>query len=352
MSSDGSDYDTRLTAEETEAIAEMLRMGVPERGASIHGPEVRGNADPIVLRYDLVAGTSRRTDDLPGLQLIHERFAHDLVSEFRRAVGQEGYFAAEPVLYTRFAEIYANLNVPTALIIANLVGVGCSIIVEMEPHLMLHFLDLLMGGQGGMVAIRGGLAVRGFTPTEQGVIHHLTAIFSRALSNAWSDVAPISLQVVRVATDPRHAALYSPGEAMVDASVKCEWNDVSGILRLILPLSHLSQFGDQLSRTATPDHLKAETQEMELMRQSLYPVPVHVRALLGSCEMKVSELLGLEVGQVLRLDSDPSEPVVIYIEDEPKLRGFPTVQRGNVAIDLTAMIGLDEYEQPEETEDD
>ena len=51
------------------------------------------------------------------------------------------------------------------------------------------------------------------------------------------------------------------------------------------------------------------------------------------------ELLGLEVGQVLRLDSDPSEPVVIYIEDEPKLRGFPTVMLFRDGRDLGHFAG-------------
>jgi len=343
---------TRLSAEETEAIAKMLRSGVPERGAGIVGPSVRGTHEPIVLRYDLVGGMSRGLDDLPGLQLIHERFAQELATEFRRTLGQEGHLTAERIQYARFAEVYAQLGAPTALVIANFIGVGCTVFLEMEPALMLHLLDLLMGGQGGRVRLRGDFATRGFTPTEQGLISHLTGILSRSLRAAWSEVTPVALEPVRVATDPRHAALYSPGETMADLRVRVEWGDVSGRVRLVAPLAHLNQFGDKLSRTATPNHMKAESLEVEAMRRNLAPVEITVRAILGATEMTVEALLGLSPGDVLRLDSDPDEALTIYVEEEAKLRGFPTVQRGNVAVTITDFVGLDEGRHSEEMEDD
>lgn len=345
------DEETRLTLEETEAIARLLAADLPPEGplaggigSSLSGPSMGLGADAIVLRYDLVGGAQRRPDDLPGLQLIHERFARELGGEFRRTVGQEGAFFAERIRHARFAEVYANLEVPTALIIASFTGLGCSVIINMYPELMMHFLDVLMGGRGGKVALPGNLAVRGFTPTEQGLIAHLVGIFSRALGSAWSDVTRASLEVTRVATDPRHAALWAPGEAMVEQRLTVEWGEARGAIQLFVPLTSLRQYDAQLSRSSPPDKTRADPHDLVSMRASLGPVPVEVEVVLGHADMTVERLLNLGVGDVLRLDQDPEDPVQVLVEGRPKMTGFPTIHRGNVAVRIEGHIA------PERTE--
>lgn len=335
--------DDRLSAEETQAIAELLGGTVPER-TQVSGPAFSGSAatggDPIVLRYDLVAGAGRKADDLPGLQLIHERFATELGGEFRRTVGTEGSFLAERARYAKFAEIYSRLPTPFAVAIAGFSGVGGQIVIAMEPELMLHFLDLLMGGEGGQVMLRGDLATRGFTPAERGLVGHVTGILSRALAIAWAEVTPVYLDLVKAATDPRHAAIFEPSEAMVDLAVRCEWGIVRGTIRMFFPSAFLAPFENALMRTAGgTGATKGETSvSTELMRQNLEPVQLGLSAILGSTEMTLSRLLSLEVGEVLRLDADQEDPVEIRVEDVPKLRGFPTVQHGNVALTISNWI--------------
>lgn len=333
----GLDED-HLTAEETSAIAALLRQGLPEDKADgdqpIGSSSVRGPSEPIVLRYDLVAGSSRRSDDLPGLQLLHERFATELANEFRRAIGSEGQIFPERVSHSKFAEFYARLTLPTAVLIANLHGVGCSVILAMEPSLALHFIELLMGGEGGLVQIRGDLASRGFTQAEKGVLRHVVAIFSRAMRTAWSEIAEVELELLRVATDPRHAALYEPSEAMVELAVRVEWGEVLGHIKMTIPTSFLGQFEDSLSRTATPNHLKAEMVNVEQMKRSLAGVEVQLSVILGRAEMSLERLLTLEVGDVVRLDSDPDKPLAVCVEDVPKLSGHPTLLHGNIAIEI------------------
>jgi flagellar motor switch protein FliM len=337
--------DAQLTQEETSAIADLLRQGLPEpEEATMVGPTVRGPAEPIVLRYDLVAGARRKGDDLPGLQLVHERYATELGSEFRRALGTEGTLLAERVSYAKFAELYARLTVPTAILIANLVGVGCSVIISMEPRLAMHFFDLLMGGEGGLTKIRGDLASRGFTQAEKGVMKHLLGIFARALKTAWSDIAEVDLDLLRVASDPRHAAIYEPSEAMAELVVHVEWGTVEGSIRMAIPTSFLGQYDDVLSRTATPNHLKAESVNIDSMRHNLMPVEVGLSVILGRADMTVEKLLSLAVGDVVRLDADPDEPIIVCVEDVPKIIGYPTVQRGNVAVRVADFIGSGDAE--------
>ncbi|MCC6620538.1 MAG: FliM/FliN family flagellar motor switch protein [Deltaproteobacteria bacterium] len=333
--------DDRLTQEETQAIAALLAESVPER-TQILGPAFAGSpasGDPIVLRYDLVAGAGRKPDNLPGLQLVHERFATELGGEFRRTVGSEGHFLPERAAFVKFAEIYARLPSPIAVAITSFAGIGGQMVITMEPELMLHFLDLLMGGEGGHVTLRGDLAARGFTPAERSLIAHVTAILSRALATAWSDVTPVHLDLVRVATDPRHASIFEPSEAMVDLGLRVEWGPVRGSIHFYFPQAFLGPFEEVLAQPAGSARPRAEPVAQDAMRQNLEPVVVGLASILGTTELTLSRLLALQVGDVLRLDADPDEPVTIVVEDVPKLVGFPTVQHGNVAINVAGWIG-------------
>jgi len=338
------DDEDQLTAEETEAIAALLSDSVPER-TQILGPAFTGSSagaagDPIVLRYDLVAGAGKKPDHLPGLQLIHERFANEVAAEFRRTVGTEGVFAPDRARFVKFAEIYARMPTPTAIAIVSFAGIGGQMIIAMEPEVMLHFLDLIMGGEGGHVILRGDLATRGFTPAERGIITHVTGVFSRALAVAWSDVANVHLDLMRVATDPRHASIFEPSEGIVDLGTRVSWGAVEGTIHMYFPQAFLGPFEETLSHTAGGARAKsAEPVSLEAMRQNLDPVVVNLAAILGSCELKLSRLMSLEVGDVLRLDADPDEPITLRVEDIPKLAGFPTVQHGNVAVNIAGWLG-------------
>lgn len=333
-------------------MSDLLRRGIPDADdpASGHRPVVRG-AEPIILRYDLVAGADRASDELPGLQLVHERYAAELANEFRRAVGSEGLILAEPVGYAKFADIYARLTAPTVILIATLEGAGCSVVISMEPQLAMHFIDLLMGGEGGPVVLRGDLTLRGLTQVEQGVLRHVLAIISRALATACREFADLALELVRVATDPRHAAIFEPSEAMADLVVRVEWGNIYGSIHLALPTSFLAQFDGALSRTAPANpKMRAEAGSVDTMRAHLGPVVVGLSAILGRAEMTLERLLSLEPGDVVRLDAEPEQALVIQVEGEDKMRGFPTMQHGNVAVRIEDFIGEDELDEHDANE--
>lgn len=348
MSGDGP--GGRLSTDQLEALQRSLGTPLPNQASAVVSADdilsrsaPRAGGEPIVLRYDLVGSSRSESDQLPGLELIHERFARELAAEFRRLIGADGIFSARPLAAPQFAELYSSFQVPTALIVADLKGVGCTCIINMDPGLMMHFLDVMMGGEGGVVSINTSLAVRGFTSTEQGLIKHLVALFSRALNIAWREIADVSLEVQRVATDPRHVALYAPGEQMVELPMTIEWGDIAGIMQLILPMSYLGAFDDDLSRTATPDHVLAAGQFANGVVNALKPVPVDIAALLGKRELTLREVLGFEVGDVIRLDRDPEQPLTVSVEGVPKYTGMACVVHGNLGVEILDPIPHDSY---------
>ena len=87
--------------------------------------------------------------------------------------------------------------------------------------------------------------------------------------------------------------------------------------------------GDQAPRAAAPSGRGLE---------AVYDIPVELCTVLGKSSIKVSDLLKLEKGTVMELDSRIGEPVELYCNNQLVARGELQVVDDRLAVTLTAII--------------
>ena len=63
-------------------------------------------------------------------------------------------------------------------------------------------------------------------------------------------------------------------------------------------------------------------------------IPVNVVAELGRVTLKLSQVLGLRVGDTLRLPSPANDPVLVRVEGVAKFDAVPVISRGQVAVKI------------------
>ncbi len=56
---------------------------------------------------------------------------------------------------------------------------------------------------------------------------------------------------------------------------------------------------------------------------------------LGEANIQVRDLMNLEVGDIIQLDTDATMPLNVMVEGIPKFKGIPGLLRGNRAIRIT-----------------
>jgi flagellar motor switch protein FliM len=49
-------------------------------------------------------------------------------------------------------------------------------------------------------------------------------------------------------------------------------------------------------------------------------------------------VLSLNVGDVIRLEEAPTEPLQVYVEGQRKMVGAPVVSHGNVAVEILEVV--------------
>jgi flagellar motor switch protein FliM len=55
---------------------------------------------------------------------------------------------------------------------------------------------------------------------------------------------------------------------------------------------------------------------------------------LGSASIKGSDLMNMEIGDIIMLDNDANRPLLVKVEGVGKLRATPGICRGNLAFQV------------------
>ncbi len=332
----------RLTPEEMAALAEVLQ---PVQSADIDNTSAR---EDVILRYDLVGASSSPRHSMPVLDLVHDRFASDLAQQLARATRIEGTVEALPPSHRKCAEVYSELTNPCAIIAVDAVGLHTTGMFVADPILMMHLLDLCIGGTGASESVLEVLQERGFSKTEQRLSNHLVRFMGRALAKAWAELAEIELKVLRLESNPRHAIILDPGDAVVVFPVKLTWGEVSGVLRLVLPLSSLRPLESRLASTVVDMRKPVASPWQDFMQSHAMETPVELVVELGKTQLTLRQLLDLKKGELIRLDKEPNGPVEVQVEGSTKYIARPVVRHGNMAVEVLDVVVTDQNENETE----
>ena len=80
----------------------------------------------------------------------------------------------------------------------------------------------------------------------------------------------------------------------------------------------------------------------QLPLEALFDVPVEVVVELGRRQMKVSEILGLTEGSVVKLEKVVGEPVDVLVNGRPVAKGEVVVVNDRFAVRLTEVVEEEE----------
>jgi flagellar motor switch protein FliM len=123
------------------------------------------------------------------------------------------------------------------------------------------------------------------------------------------------------------------------------------LLQVVFRVAPTGLTGDQLviamssgivsrakSRSLMRVPLSAPTEyDRSRMTAALGGTEVEAVALLGDYVSTVREVLGLRVGDIVRLSTTPDEPLVVRVGDKNVFLGSPVVHHGNIAVQIQAV---------------
>jgi flagellar motor switch protein FliM len=315
-----------LSQEEIDALLSAMSKGEVDlkRGRK---------KEPKVASYDLTSKEIMLREQLVGLEVILDRFANllhsSLTTSFRRVI--EADFTSTEVV--KFREFLSTFSHPTSFGVFRIAPLSGSALIAIEPHLAFSLIDCMFGGKGKSIN-----KIREFTLIEQRVMRKLIIDMLKNLEKAWGVVHSCSLSLKRTETDPRFVQLAPLNDWVISATLYIQEEEFSGNIHLCFPYLMLEPIKGKLSskelREAEVEH-GLGSQIQDLLRYT----QITITAELGRTTLALRDLLSLQVGDVLKLNTGPQDHVIINVEGIPKYQGLPGVIKGNRAVQITLLLG-------------
>ena len=292
-----------------------------------------------VKNYDFKRPAKFSKEHLRTLELIFEHYGRLLSTNlpvYLRKNVQVNVASSETVTFSEFSNALSN---PVILAIVNFRPLAGDIIIEMTENLGYAIVDRMLGGKGTSLD-----KVRDFSEIELSILDKVIVICMQLLREPWKNVVEINPILERIETNPQFAQIIAPNEMIAIVTLSVKIGDVEGFMNISLPYITLESIVDNLNTKfwfSTMTHYSDEVYN-EYLESMLKRVDVPVKALLGRSYVTVNDFAGLQVGDIIRLDTDVDSSLEVYIGNIKKFTAVAGESNSHYALKVTSVIREEE----------
>lgn len=294
---------------------------------------------PKVADYDFRQPQRLFKDQLGTVEEIYRIFGQSLATSLGAHARIPLEVKVEKVRQLPYSDFMSSLAQPLCLGIIDIESWKGLSLVEVSTNIILTIIDRLLGGQG---EIKGTESQRGLTEIELEVAK---GIFGRMMENirvAWADIDQLSLKLKSVITSLDRAQIFPPEEVVIVAVLGIKTGNLEGIIRHCIPHTLIEPITERLTpqyKYSAEQEMRVSAETVEKLRQGMQEVPITVIAELGVAQIGVGDILGLQVGDVLKLTTKADGNLILKVGDRKKFLCRPGVIGNKIAVQVTQVEG-------------
>lgn len=320
--------DKILSQEEVDALLQGVQSGEIETGPQ--KIETEG-----IRVYDFSKEGQIIPTRLQGLEIITDKFTKNFRNSVSSAIMKFVDINTRGIDIMRFGEFMNTIPLPSSINIIKVEPLKGYILIIIDASMIFAFIEYFFGGSGdGRVKIEG----RQFTPIELKIIKKLVSIAITDLVNAWSAITPINAEYVSSEMNPRFVTIAGPTEYVVKIEIMTEMEGSKGKLFLCIPYSVIEPIKDKLSSNIQASNRAVSEECLEQIHSIIMDSLVDIVVDIGDAELTISDLLALEIGNVVLLNKSISDELIVKVEGVPKFKCLPGLRKGSQAIKITGFI--------------
>ena len=244
-----------------------------------------------------------------------------------------------------YREFVLGLEYPTCFNLLKAEQLDGQLCLEISPLIIYPIIDRLLGGSNADLFI----PQRPLTPIEQRLVQRITDRATQYLSEAWSNLTPMTFTSQDFESNPQLVQIVPPNETVVVIGFELKMGNRAGTMSLCIPYNVIEPIMGTLAsqnwfsyqrKGAQDDHIRKLT-------GNVHNAPVEVRGFLARTTISVNELMSLQVGDIITTARDSESEVLIQVEGKNKFVGKVGQLRGSRAVRITRMCQQLAEEKPE-----
>lgn len=294
-----------------------------------------------VKKYDFRSPQKFSKEHIRTLEMVHDSFArivsNYLSGQLRKHVKIE-IQTVEQITYEEFIHSIPN---PTVLTIFSMPPLQGNILLEMNPEFSYQILDILLGGEG-----RRQSKLKDFSEIDKNILSSITSEMINSMKLAWEGIIDVKPQFEALETNPAASQTLAPNEAVALLSFSVELGKSTTYMNLCIPYLSVEKIVDKLivQYWFKNDDSEVDTDARKKLMAGIEPAKVNIHVQLGETEITLDDFLKLVKGDVLILDSQYSNPVKVFVEDEECFIGKPGTIGKNLGVEILDITDKDVIE--------
>jgi flagellar motor switch protein FliM len=287
--------------------------------------------------YDLASQERIIRGRMPAMELIHDRFARGFRSAFSKFLGRSVFVNVGAIEIIKFGAFVKRLPMPSSLHVYRMPPLNGYALMAVSAPLVFSVVDTLFGGKGiSNVKIEG----REYTPIESRLVNKVVLMALENLTEAWAPIHPVEFTYVRSEINPLAAAIVQSTDVVIIVTVEIELEQESTTLTICTPYHTLEPLRQKLSSGFQNTRLESSDLGSKRMRYNVSQTDIHLTVELAKGTATARQLSNLKIGDILPLETSPSDEAIVRVEGVPKYKGFVGTYRGSRAVKLTRAIPI------------
>jgi len=313
-----------LDQDEVDALLRGLSGGEIESETDI--PE----DDTGVVSFDLANQDRIIRGRMPVLEIVNDRFARLCTNALANAMRKRVDLNPISIDMSKFGDFMRSLPVPTSINIFKMDPLRGNALLVVDSRLVFALVENFFGGAGSQPKVEG----RDFTPIEQAIVDRVVKIALANMEDAWRPVHDVHIELQRSEINPQFAAIVPPSDVVIVVTFEVELENAIGSLIACLPYATLEPIRSKLHASFQSERLEVDHAWIARFKERLLETPVEMVVELGHSQITGRQLLNLEEGDILLLDTDTEELLAAEVEGVSKFYCLPGTLKGNKAIQV------------------
>jgi flagellar motor switch protein FliM len=286
-----------------------------------------------VHTYDFKRPERVSKDQMRALWTLHEGFGRNFgaaLSGYLRTIIEVNVSRTEQLTYSEFIQSLPN---PTCFNLLKADQLDGQLCLEISPLIIYPIIDRLLGGSNADMFI----PQRPLTQIEQRLVQRITDRATHHLSEAWSNLTPITFKVEDFESNPQLVQIVPPNETVVVVGFELKMGNRAGTMSLCIPYNVIEPIMGVLAAQNWFSYQRKGGQEDHVKRltRNVSNAKVEMRAFLAQTSITMNDLLALQVGDLITTDKPIERDVLVQIEGKNKFLGQVGQFRGSKSFRVT-----------------
>lgn len=154
------------------------------------------------------------------------------------------------------------------------------------------------------------------------------------MEESWKPVHEVHIEMVRTEVNPQFAAIVPPSDVVIVVTFEVELENAIGSLIVCLPYATMEPIRSKLHASFQSERLEVDHVWINRFKERLMETPVEMVIRMGRTTISGRQLLYLQEGDIILLDTDEDELLEAEVEGVRKFQGLPGRVKGNKSFQV------------------